>query len=37
MASGMPLLAAADAGRLAGPISSGSGMTDTCTESWWPW
>ena len=22
----------------AGPISSsGSGRTDTCTESWWPW
>ena len=23
--------------RSAGPTSSASGSTETCTESWWPW
>ncbi len=37
IASGMPELDGAWAGRSAGPASSASGATETWTESWWPW
>ena len=37
MAVGMPVLPGTPVGRSAGPISSGSGATETWTESWWPW
>ena len=37
IAAGMPLLLGTCAGLSAGPASSGSGITETCTESWWPW
>ena len=37
IACGMPLLPATGSGASAGPASSASGMTETCTESWWPW
>ena len=37
-ASGMPLLLTTPTGASSGPISSsGSGSTETMTESWWPW
>ena len=36
-ARGMPVDDAAWAGLFLGPASSGSGATDTWTESWWPW
>ncbi len=37
IACGMPVLPATPTGRSAGPIVLGSGSTETCTESWWPW
>ena len=37
IACGMPVLPGTLYGASAGPTSSGSGSTETCTESWWPW
>ena len=37
IAAGMPEEDGTWLGRSRGPASSGSGMTDTWTESWWPW
>ena len=37
MASGTPELAGTFVGRLAGPTSPASGVTETWTESWCPW
>ena len=37
IASGIPELAGTFVGLLAGPTSSASGVTETCTESWCPW
>ena len=37
MALGMPVEDGALYGVAAGPACSGSGATETWTESWWPW
>ena len=36
IAVGIPVLAGTWCGRAGSPTSSASGVTDTCTESWWP-